>query len=69
MPDFCVRKMSRFGNCVWPFTAGQTKVQVVLLLVVAGLVLLSHLVKVIDDGSTTTGQEALDAVTISSTGK
>ena len=61
--------MSRFGKCVWPFTAGQTKVQVVLFLVVAGLVLLSHLVKVIDDGSQTTGQEAPDAVNIPSTGK
>ena len=61
--------MSRFGKCVWPLPAGQTKVLVTLLLVIAGLVLLSHLVKVIDDGSKTTGQEAPDAVNIPSTGK
>ena len=43
--------MTRFGKCVWPFKAGQTKALAVFLLIVVGLVLLSHLVKTIDDAS------------------
>ena len=61
--------MSRYGKCVWPFTAGQTKVQVVLFLVVAGLVLLSHLFKIIDDGSTATVKGTSEAVNMSAMGK
>ena len=59
--------MSRFGKCVWPFTAGQTKVLVVLLLVVFGLVPL--FVKIINDGSTTTVKGTSEAANMSATGK
>ena len=63
--------MSIFGKCVWPFTAAKTKVLVVLLLLIVGLVLFfSPIVKIIDDGSQTTdGKETTDAVNFPSTGK
>ena len=62
--------MLRFRKFVRPFTAAQTKVLVVLLLVIFGLVLFfSPIVKIIGDGSQTTGQETEDAVNFSSTGK
>ena len=48
---FCFFRMTKFGKCIWPFKAGQTKVLAVFLLIVVGLVLLSHLVKTIDDAS------------------
>ena len=50
----------RFGRCVWPFTPAQTKALLVFFLVVAGLILLSHIIKIIDDGSRTTGKGAPD---------
>ena len=59
----------RFGKCVWPLTPSQTKALGVLLLVVAGLVLLSHIIKIIDDGSRTIVQGASDSVDIPVTGK
>ena len=53
---------SRSGKIIWPFT----KALMALVLVVTGLVLLSHIVKIIDDGS---GQGAPGEVKKSSTGK
>ena len=61
--------MSRFGNCVGPLTASQTKVLVTLLLGIFGLLLFSNIVKINDDESQTTGQERTDAVNFPSTGK
>ena len=58
----------RSGKIVWPLTRAQTKALMALVLVVAGLVLLSHIVKIIDDGSKTTGQATPDEVEQSSTG-
>ena len=59
----------RSGKIVWPLTRAQTKALMALVLVVAGLVLLSHIVQIIDDGSKVTGQGISDEIDNSSTGK